>query len=61
MRLADLLRETLTGECTDVWENERTPETRPAVADCCQQFRRYNNRQRPNQTLEGKTPAEVLN
>ena len=35
--------------------------SRTAVTEWCQQFRRYYNQQRPNQALEGKTPAEVLN
>lgn len=35
--------------------------SRPAVQEWCQQFKRYYNRERPNQALNGKTPAEVLN
>ncbi|MBX0298003.1 IS6 family transposase [Halomicroarcula sp. F27] len=34
---------------------------RPAVTEWCQQFKRYYNQQRPNQALNGKTPAEALN
>jgi len=35
--------------------------SRPAVAEWCQQFKCYYNRQRPNQALNGKTPVKVLN
>ncbi len=28
MQLANLLRETLDEDCDEVWENERTPNTR---------------------------------
>ncbi len=31
MTLADLLRETLDVDCDEVWENERTPNTRTGV------------------------------
>ncbi|NHN42935.1 IS6 family transposase [Halorubellus sp. JP-L1] len=35
--------------------------SRPAVAEWCQRFKRYYNQHRPNQALDGRTPAEVLN
>jgi transposase-like protein len=34
--------------------------SRRAVREWCQQFRRFYNRHRPHQALDGQTPSEVL-
>jgi putative transposase len=58
MKLGDLLTETLSVDCDDVWENEapRTPWR------WLRRFKHHYNHDRPNQALDGRTPAEeVLN
>jgi hypothetical protein len=70
MQLADLLRENLEVDAQDAWENERTPtpvrcfavRLRTSARRWLRRFRHDYNQYRPNQALDGATPAEeVLN